>query len=112
MTHCPICQHPVTSYYETESKQPFIHTVALIGLDIWGSLQVEKSIVCQNDQYVHFVFHYDNEHRLVKMGVEGSEAHYYQQEPEDDDDFFYDDDDDLDEPYDPLDADDDGDWIY
>lgn len=112
MTHCPICQQPVTSYYETEAKQPFIHTVAFIGLDIWGSLQAEKSIVCLNDQYIHFVFHFNRGQRLVKMGVEGSEAHYYREDLEEEDEDYIYDDDDLDEPYDPLEPYDDGDWIY
>lgn len=113
MTHCPICNEPITTYLETEAKKPFIHTVPFIGLEIWGSMLADKEIVCVNDQYVHFVFHHDGEQRLVQMGVEGSEARYYnQEEPEEDDDDYIYDEDDLDEPYDPLDADDDGDWIY
>lgn len=89
MTHCPICNEPITTYIETEAKKPFIHGVPFIGLEIWGSMQAEKEVICVNDQYVHFVFHHDGEQRLVKMGVEGSEAHWYGQPDEDDyDDVF------------------------
>lgn len=98
MTHCPICNQPITTYLETEAKKPFIHTVPFIGLEIWGSMLADKEVVCVNDQYVHIIFHHDGEQRLVKMGVEGSERHYYnQEEPEDPnpayDDLFDDDDD-------------------
>lgn len=97
MTHCPICNQPITTYFETEAKKPFIHTIPFIGLEIWGSMMADKEVVCVNDQYVHFVFHHDGEQRLVKMGVEGSEAHWYNDAESDDpnpqDDGFYDDDD-------------------
>lgn len=94
MENCPICGKPVQSYYETEATKPFIHTIPFIGLEIWGSLQADKEVVCNNDQFVHFVFLHNNDNRLVKMGVEGSEASFYGAQASGS---FFDDEDDYDE---------------
>ncbi len=61
-TICPICGNPIQSYYETEATKPYTHTNPFLGIEIWGTLHDGKQTICCNDQYVHFVFPYDNEH--------------------------------------------------
>jgi hypothetical protein len=98
-TICPICGNPIQSYYETDATKPYTHTNPFLGIEIWGTLHDGKQTICCNDQYVHFVFPYNNEHRLVKMGVEETEVQtYIGHELEEEDDYW--DDEYFDEDYD------------
>ena len=68
MTHCPICKKEIDNYFESSHREPFIHHSPFHGLIIYGPYSAEKEVICQNEDYLHFVF-VDGEHRLVKLGV-------------------------------------------
>jgi hypothetical protein len=93
--NCPICNKEVGAYYESSHKEPFAHTDPFIGMAIYGPYSSEKHILCQNDEFVHFVFagRVEETSRLVKLGVKNSitEQEMMADMEEDIDDSIYDD---------------------
>lgn len=74
MTACPICQKEVEDFVQAHTSTPFtmkavaMPWMAIEGIDAWGVYSVPKTVLCQNERFVHFRF--DTEiggERLVEM---------------------------------------------
>lgn len=68
MKNCPICSKEVHSFYISLIKEAFVHTNPFLGLEIYGPYDLQKNVICQNNDWVHFTFP-SGENRLVKLGL-------------------------------------------
>ena len=66
--NCPLCGAEVDICYQSSARAPFTAPTPLEGLVIWGPYSSEKRIVCQDQEWVHFVFA-DGEARLVRLAA-------------------------------------------
>lgn len=65
--NCPVCKKDVVEAFQVWSDKPFTAKEALPGLAAWGGLDVPRTIICQNKQFVHFRFDRSGEEHLVEM---------------------------------------------
>jgi hypothetical protein len=63
----------------------------MLGIAIWGPYDGDKTVICQTEEYVHFLF--SGENRLVKLGCDIEEEYPWLGA---EDEYF--DDDDISEP--------------
>lgn len=66
---CPMCKKEVEQSFEVASnnKEPFTAVHALQGLFAWGGYGVPRTVLCENQEFVHFSFDFNGEEHLVKM---------------------------------------------
>jgi len=78
---CIICGKNI-EYFELECDKLFTAPgdLRFKALTIWGAIGVEKEIICQNNEFVHFKFLSDNSERLVKMLGFNQDEYYQKQE--------------------------------
>lgn len=63
--NCPICNKAVSAYYESPYPA-WLHANPLEGLMIYGPASADKQTVCENKNYLHFIFA-DLQERLVRV---------------------------------------------
>ena len=63
---CPYCGHDVNGLYTLESRQPFTATDPQAGLEVWGPVDADKTIVCMIEGFVHFRIG-DDIHQMAQM---------------------------------------------
>lgn len=64
---CPKCNKQVGDFHRVWSDKPFTAKEALPGLAAWGGLDVERTVLCESGQFVHFKFDHSGDERLVEM---------------------------------------------
>jgi len=70
--NCPICNKPVANYYESPFKA-WQHINAFDGLMIYGPASADKQTVCENENYLHFIFA-DMQERLVRINYSNAKS--------------------------------------
>jgi hypothetical protein len=67
MHKCPLCHKAIEVYFEVHTDKPFTAHEPMEGLIAWGGIDVPRTILCQNDAFVHFAFDFNGQEHLVKM---------------------------------------------
>lgn len=66
---CPVCKKQFEEIFKVPCHQPepFVTVDAMKGIKAYGSIYMDKQIVCQSGRYLHFRFLGNGEERLVYM---------------------------------------------
>lgn len=64
---CPICGVSCQEAFESSSPEPFTAMSPLEGLYMYGPYDCEKTVVCESNRWLHFIFVPTGEHRLVLL---------------------------------------------